>query len=61
MMDAFRIAQIELINWLVSDYGFDKWEAFQVVSQVGVTRVANAVDPNHTIVAKFPKKYLPKN
>lgn len=61
LMDAFRIAQIELINWLVDDYGFEKWEAFQVVSQVGVTRVANAVDPNYTIVAKFPKKYLPKN
>ncbi len=61
LMDAFRIAQIELINWLVDDYGFEKWEAFQVVSQVGVTRVANAVDPNYTVVAKFPKKYLPKN
>jgi acetamidase/formamidase len=59
LMDAFRIAQIELINWLVEDYGFDKWEALQVVSQVGVTRVANAVDPNYTVVAKFPKKYLP--
>jgi acetamidase/formamidase len=61
LMDAFRIAQVELIDWLVDDYGFEKWEAFQVVSQVGVTRVANAVDPNYTIVAKFPKKYLPKN
>jgi amidase len=61
LMDAFRIAQIELIEWLVKDYGFEKWEAYQVVSQVGVTRVANAVDPNYTIVAKFPKKYLPKN
>jgi acetamidase/formamidase len=61
LMDAFRIAQIELINWLVADYGFEKWEAYQVVSQVGVTRVANAVDPNYTVVAKFPKKYLPTN
>ncbi|HEY7544609.1 MAG TPA: acetamidase/formamidase family protein [Blastocatellia bacterium] len=61
LMDAFRIAQIELINWLVDDYGFEKWEAFQVVSQVGATRVANAVDPNYTVVAKFPKKYLPRN
>ena len=61
LMDAFRIAQVELIGWLVDDYGFEKWEAFQVVSQVGVTRVANAVDPNYTVVAKFPKKYLPKN
>jgi acetamidase/formamidase len=59
LMDAFRIAQIELINWLVADYGFEKWEALQVVSQVGTTRVANAVDPNYTIVARFPKKFLP--
>jgi hypothetical protein len=36
-------------------------EASQVVSQVGVARVANPVDPNYTVVAKFPKKYLPKN
>jgi acetamidase/formamidase len=61
LMDAFRIAQIELINWLVSDYGFEKWEALQVVSQIGTTRVANAVDPNYTVVARFPKKYLPQN
>jgi amidase len=61
LMDAFRIAQIELINWLVEEYGFDKWEALQIVSQTGVTRVANAVDPNYTVVAKFPKKYLPQN
>jgi len=60
LMDAFRIAQTELILWLVEDYGFDKWEALQVVSQVGVTRVGNAVDPNYTVVAKFPKKYLPR-
>ena len=60
LMDAFRIAQIELIHWLVEEYGFDKWEALQVVSQTGQTRVANAVDPNYTVVAKFPKKYLPK-
>lgn len=61
LMDAFRIAQIELIGWLVDDYGFEKWEALQVVSQLGVSRIANAVDPNYTVVSKFPKKYLPKN
>ena len=61
LMDAFRIAQTELIHWLEDEYGFDKWEALQVVSQVGSTRVANAVDPNYTVVARFPKKYLPRN
>jgi len=59
LVDAFRIAHVELIQWLVDDYGFDKMEAYQVVSQAGVTRVANVVDPNYTVVAKFPKSALP--
>jgi acetamidase/formamidase len=59
LMDAFRIAHVELIEWLVTDYGFDKWEALQLVSQLGTTRVGNVVDPNYTVVAKFSKKYLP--
>lgn len=59
LVDAFRIAHVELIQWLVDDYGFDRMEAYQVVSQAGVTRVANVVDPNYTVVAKFPKSALP--
>jgi hypothetical protein len=31
-----------------------------VLSQVGSARVANVVDPNFTVVAKFPKKFLPQ-
>jgi acetamidase/formamidase len=59
LVDAFRIAQVELIEWLVEDYGFERMEAYQVVSQGGHTRVANVVDPNYTVVAKFPKRLLP--
>ena len=59
LIDAFRIAQVELIEWLVDDYGFDKLDAFQIVSQAGHSRVANVVDPNYTVMAKFPKKLLP--
>lgn len=59
LIDAFRIAQVELIEWLVDDYGFDKLEAYQVVSQAGHSRIANAVDPNYTVMAKFPKNLLP--
>jgi amidase len=58
LIDALRIAYVELIEWLVSDYGFDKMECYQVVSQAGVVRVANVVDPNYTVVAKFPKRLL---
>lgn len=60
LMDAFRIAHVELILWLVADYGFDKWEALQLVSQLGTAQVGNVVDPNYCVVAKFPKKYLPR-
>jgi len=59
LMEALKIAHIELIRWLVEDYGFDRWEAFEVLSQVGKCRVGNVVDPCYTVVAKFPKKYLP--
>jgi len=59
LMDAFRIAHVEMVKWLESDYGFDRWEALQLLSQVGSARVANVVDPNYTVVAKFPKMYLP--
>jgi amidase len=59
LVDAFRIAQVELIEWLVEDYGFDRMDAYQVVSQGGHTRIANVVDPNYTVVAKFPKRLLP--
>ncbi len=60
LIDAFRIAHVELIEWLVADYGFEKMEAYQVVSQVGSARVANVVDPLYTVVAKCPKGLLPK-
>ena len=59
LMDALRVAQVELLEWLVADYGFDRWEAWQVISQVGTTRVGNVVDPLYSVVAKFPKQYLP--
>ena len=58
LMDCVRIAQVELVKWLVDDYGFEKWEAFQVISQAVIMRIGNVVDPNYTVIAKFPKKYL---
>ena len=60
LWDAFCLAHCEMIRWMETDYGFDRWEAYQVLSQAGTTRVGNVVDPRFTVVAKFPKKYLPK-
>jgi len=59
LSDALRIAFVELIGWLVDDYGFSKPDAYQVVSQLAAVRVANMVDPLYTVVAKFPKRHLP--
>jgi acetamidase/formamidase len=60
LLDAYRIAHVEMVLWLESEYGFERWEALEVLSQVGVARIANVVDPNFTVMAKFPKKYLPR-
>ena len=59
LTDAFRIAFVELVEWLVAEHGFAKPDAYQLLSQTAVVRVANVVDPLYTVVAKFPKRYLP--
>jgi acetamidase/formamidase len=58
-MEAYKVAHVEMVKWLCDEHGFDKWDALQLLSQVGRCRVGNVVDPNYTVVAKYPKKYLP--
>ncbi len=58
LIDAFRLAHVELIEWLVDDYGFGKWDAYALLGEIGESTVANIVDPIYTVVAKFPKRYL---
>ncbi len=57
--DALRIAYTELIAWLHHDYGLSEMDAYELLSKVSVTDVAEVVDPNYTVIAKIPKKYLP--
>lgn len=59
MEDAARIAFYDLTTWLSTDYGFERMAAYQLCSQVARVRVANMVDTLYSIVAKFPKRYLP--
>jgi amidase len=59
LMNCLRLASLELLAWLVDDYGFDRAEAWQLMSQVVTLRVGNVVDPNYSVVARFPKAYLP--
>ena len=60
LIDAFRIAHVELIEWLEQDYGFDRWDAYALLGQLVESTVANVVDPAYTVVAKFPKQFLPR-
>jgi amidase len=59
LIDAFRLAHIELIEWL-EEYGFGKLDAYALLGQLAESTVANVVDPNYTVIAKFPKRYLPR-
>jgi len=58
--DAFRIATKEMVLWIAEDYGLDMMDSYQLVSQVMKAEVSQMVDPNYTVLVKFPKKYLPE-
>ena len=56
--DATRIAYRDLILWMEADYGFDRWDAYMMLSQCGRVRLGNFVDPNYTVGAAIRKTYL---
>ncbi len=40
-LQRFRLAHVELIEWMEQDYGFDRLDAYTLVGQVGESTVAN--------------------
>lgn len=56
--DATRIAYCELILWLEKEYGFDRWDAYMMLSQCGKVRLGNFVDPKYSVGAAIDKRYL---
>jgi amidase len=59
LIDAFRLAHIELVEWL-EEYGFGRIDAYALLGQLAESSIANIVDPAYTVIAKFPKRYLPR-
>ncbi|MEU5081071.1 MULTISPECIES: acetamidase/formamidase family protein [Streptomyces] len=57
--DAFRISQLDLVQWLVRDYGFSELDAYQFATQTVEAPLANVCDTNYTCVAKLRKEWLP--
>jgi len=56
--DAARIAYKDLVLWMEAAYGFDRWDAYMLLSQCGIVRLGNFVDPKYTVGAGILKKYL---
>jgi amidase len=58
MEDAARIANTELILWLEHGYGYDRWDAYQLLTQAGGLYVGNMVDTTYSLVASIAKEHL---
>jgi amidase len=52
--DAMRVAFMNLILWLETDYGIDRWVAFGLLTLVSQVRIGNF----WTVAVGVPKKYL---
>jgi acetamidase/formamidase len=59
--DAFRIAHTQLIGWISAETGLSLMDTYQLVTQASRSPIANVCDANYTIVAKMPKRYLPRD
>ena len=56
--DATRIAYKDLVLWMAAEFGYDKWDAYMMLSQCGKVRLGNFVDPKYTVGAGIIKRYL---
>jgi len=59
--DAFRIAHTDMVRWVADELDLDVLDAYQLVTQVSQSPIANVCDPNYSVVCKIPKKYLPNS
>jgi acetamidase/formamidase len=57
--DAFRIAQLDLVQWVAGERGLSELDAYQLLSQTVESPLANVCDTNYTSVAKVRKVWLP--
>jgi amidase len=58
MEDAARIANTELVLWLEQEFGYDRWDAYQLLTQAGGLYVGNMVDTTYSLVASISKEHL---
>jgi acetamidase/formamidase len=57
--DAWRASQIGMIGWLGELYGLDRLDAYQLLTQISRSPLANVCDTNYSAVTKIEKSLLP--
>src|SRR3954469_16237503 len=57
--DAWRIGAVEMVRWLGELYGLGPMDAYQLLSQVSESPIANVCDANYSAVVKIRKSLLP--
>jgi len=60
LIDALRLACADMVDWLMKDYGFERYEAVELLGQTAHLYIANVVDPQFSVACALNKKYLPK-
>jgi len=56
--DAARHAFREMVNWMVSEHGWARDDAYMFLSLAARARIAQIVDPLYTVVVKLKKSHL---
>ena len=57
--DAWRASQVGMITWLGELYGLDRLDAYQLLTQISRSPLANVVDANYSAVTLVEKALLP--
>ncbi len=60
MEDSWRIAQLEMVNWFTEMFGLHQMDAYQLLTQISLAPIANAVDTHYSVVVKVKKSLMPK-
>jgi acetamidase/formamidase len=57
--DAYRVANVDLVDWVSVEYKVDRLDAYQIVAQLAQAPIAQVCNPIYTVVSKLAKDLLP--
>ena len=57
--NAYRVAHVDMTDWLAELYAVDRLDAYQIVAQAALAPIAQVCNPVYTVTSKIPKSLLP--